>query len=137
MTKIGRRGFLGMAAAAPIAAPKALQSIGGSTGATGPVPVRWLEDEPVPVDEKGYIRERIADLRKRREKGAYDESTPPDSSPVIYENIDSLRSVSPAYKEIMKEDARRRHNERSFVWHIDRELNGLMERARILGIPIF
>lgn len=138
MSMIGRRGFLGMAAAAPVAAPKALQSIGQSIAGAGPMPVRWHYDlnAPVAADEKGYLLERIKDLRERRKAGAYD-NTPPDFSPTIHENINSLRSVSPAHKEIMREEARRRYNERNFVWHIDRQLDELMKRADILGIQIF
>lgn len=139
MSEIGRRGFLGMAAASPVAMPAVMREAiaqkkaraGGVAETVSSLLGGEVAEEP---DDGTRIQRRIAELRERRD-GRKDDS-PPEFYHGVHESINSLKSVSPVYKEIMREAARKRYEEQRYLWFIDNEIKELMGRAKILGIPI-
>ena len=140
MAKIGRRGFLGMAAASPVAMPavmrEAIAQQKARAGGVATTASSLLSEEVAEEAGDGaWIQRRIAELRERRD-GRKDDS-PPEFDHGVHESINSLKSVSPVYKEIMRDAARKRYEEQRSRWFIDNEIKELMYRAKRFGLPIF
>lgn len=142
MAKIGRRGFLGMAAAAPIAGPAVMREAMAQRAAQGGLANKagFAMDNGVEVgaiDEGTWLPQRIAELRRELEAPSDAKEFGPDVPAWTTHSIQSLRSISPGHKAIMERRAYLEASERRRRFWIENEINALMNRAKIIGISIF
>lgn len=119
--KLNRRSFLGVAAAAPVAAGQMAQEV--ASGATSNIAsaAGWMGKDVPSIQMRPEVETRLKDTLRYMAERAVDETTGPwsdlnhDRSKIQDAAVDALKSVAPWRKQQLKAQANGRARHRAFI----------------------